>query len=153
MSVIKNNKRTQAREPLAYDEWLSSGVRYEWCEDDEESDRSDDFRTTSIAGHPTPVEWLDEYTGERETDFILGFGWNYPTYSDLVYQLAEEVTGDAYEKQYGPEWRGEAHLVEAADEDWSRLNLWIEDALTRCDWTTPAADDQQVSPVTLPDEA
>lgn len=126
-----------------YDEWLSNGVRYEWCEDDEESDLSDDFRTTGIVESPTPEEWLSEYTGEHEANFIRGIGWHYPTYSDLVYGLAEEVTRDAYEEQYGPEWLGNDELVEAQDADWSRLNSWIEEELARCDWTTPATGGQQ----------
>jgi len=126
-----------------YDDWIKRGIRYEWSEDDEESDWSDEFCTTGIVGSPTPEEWLSEYTGEREANFIRGFGWHYPTYSDIVYRLAEEVTRQAYEEQYGPEWLGNDELIEAQDADWSKLNSWIEEALARCDWTTPITDGQQ----------
>lgn len=126
-----------------YEEWIGDGIRFERGEDDEDTEWAEGFQPSSIVGTPTPVEWLSEYIGEREANVIRGIGWHYPTFSDIVYDRAGEITRDAFKNQHGSKWHEDDELIEAQDADWSRLNSWVEEELSRCNWTTPATDEQQ----------
>ncbi len=116
-----------------YRAWTRNAYRYEWYDNHEPFDRSGALEMVPMADVPDFDEWLGEYTGEVLPSFMAGAGWDYPTFGNEVWNLAQAFVRDAYERRFGEEWQSDDELDNAACEDESALYNWVVAQLAHID--------------------